>query len=339
MGQYGSLTVNADGSYSYVVDASKPGVVALRPGQTLTDTFTYCVTDGVCDPQKAQIVITLNGVNDPPVARGVPEVADEGGVMRCNLAVVSDAEDAPAQLSVKLDSIANSGSGTFFYREPIAGQPGQFREVPVTAGMTITGEQLAQLCFKANPQPGALRAPDGALLPPTLAFTVTDTSGAQASSSTTVTIKPPVRIETPPIAPREVPPIALVPPPLVPPAILPTVDGRPLPPIVVPPLNLAPALDPVSLFDPATTLAEAPPPLDRAVKSAAATADEKPVAKIDDCVPTAKPKIKMKAVKRSVFADSAQKPVVAFSEQMKEAKKRFKLPAKVAPRPASGKEC
>jgi large repetitive protein len=339
MGQYGSLTVNADGSYSYVVDASKPGVVALRPGQTLTDTFTYCVTDGVCDPQKAQIVITLNGVNDPPVARGVPEVADEGGVMRCNLAVVSDAEDAPAQLSVKLDSIANSGSGTFFYREPIAGQPGQFREVPVTAGMTITGEQLAQLCFKANPQPGALRAPDGALLPPTLAFTVTDTSGAQASSSTTVTIKPPVRIETPPIAPREVPPIALVPPPLVPPAILPTVDGRPLPPIVVPPLNLAPALDPVSLFDPATTLAEAPPAPDRAVKSAAATADEKPVAKIDDCVPTAKPKIKMKAVKRSVFADSAQKPVVAFSEQMKEAKKRFKLPAKVAPRPASGKEC
>ncbi len=339
MGQYGSLTVNADGSYSYVVDASKPGVVALRPGQTLTDTFTYCVTDGVCDPQKAQIVITLNGVNDPPTARGTPEVADEGGVMRCDLAVVSDAEDAPAQLSVKIDAIANSASGTFFYREPIAGQPGQFREVPVTAGMTITGEQLAQLCFKANPQTGALRGPDGALLPPTLAFTVTDTSGAQASSSTTIVIKPPVRVETPPVAPREVPPIAIVPTLLVPPAIIPTIDGRPSVPIVVPPLNLAPALDPVSLFDPTTALAEAPAPLDRAVKSAAVTADEKPVAKVDDCIPTAKPKVKMKAVKRSVFADTAQKPVVAFSEQMKEAKKRFKLPAKVAPRPASGKEC
>jgi large repetitive protein len=339
MGQYGSLTVNADGSYSYVVDASKPGVVALRPGQTLTDTFTYCVTDGVCDPQKAQIVITLNGVNDPPTARGTPEVAEEGGMMRCDLAVVSDAEDAPAQLSVKIDAIANSASGTFFYREPIAGQPGQFREVPVTAGVTITGEQLAQLCFKANPQNGALRGPDGALLPPTLAFTVTDTSGAQASSSTIIVIKPPVRVETPPTAPREVPPIAVVPTLLIPPAIIPTIDGRPLAPIVVPPLNLAPALDPVSLFDPTTTLAEAPLPPDRAVKSAAVTADEKPVAKVDDCIPTAKPKVKMKAVKRSVFADSAQKPMVAFSEQMKEAKKRFKLPAKVAPRPASGKEC
>jgi VCBS repeat-containing protein len=339
MGQYGSLTVNADGSYSYVVDASKPGVVALRPGQTLTDTFTYCVTDGVCDPQKAQIVITLNGVNDPPTARGTPEVAEEGGMMRCDLAVVSDAEDAPAQLSVKIDAIANSASGTFFYREPIAGQPGQFREVPVTAGMTITGEQLAQLCFKANPQTGALRGPDGALLPPTLAFTVTDTSGAQASSSTTIVIKPPVRVETPPVAPREVPPIAVVPPLLIPPAIIPTIDGRPLAPIVVPPLNLAPALDPVSLFDPTTTLAEAPLPPDRAVKSAAVSADEKPVAKVDDCIPTVKPKVKMKAVKRSVFADSAQKPMVAFSEQVKEAKKRFKLPAKVAPRPASAKEC
>ncbi len=338
MGQYGSLTVNADGSYSYVVDASKPGVIALRQGQTLTDTFTYCVTDGVCDPQKAQIVITLNGVNDPPTARGVPDVTDEGGTMRCDLASVADAEDSPAQLSVKIDSIANSASGVFFYREAIAGQPGQFREVPVTAGMTITGEQLANLCFKANPQAGALRGPDGALLPPTLSFTVTDTTGAQASSSTTITIKPPVRVEPPPVAPREVPPIAILPPNLVPPAVPPGFDPRLPPPLVVPPLNLAPALDPVSLFDPATTLVEAPPP-DRAVKSAAATADEKPVAKNDDCIPTAKPKVKMKAVKRSVFADAAQKPLVAFSEQMKEAKKRFKLPAKVAPKAPSMKEC
>jgi VCBS repeat-containing protein len=45
-GQYGSLVLNADGSYTYTVNNALPAVQALRTSaDTLTDTFTYTVRD------------------------------------------------------------------------------------------------------------------------------------------------------------------------------------------------------------------------------------------------------------------------------------------------------
>ncbi|MGK0547995.1 putative Ig domain-containing protein, partial [Halomonas cupida] len=40
-GQYGSITVNDDGSYSYIIDNTNPDVQALADGETLTETFAY----------------------------------------------------------------------------------------------------------------------------------------------------------------------------------------------------------------------------------------------------------------------------------------------------------
>ena len=63
VGTYGTLTVAANGGYSYVVNAS--AVNALQAGQTPTDTFTVTVTDskGATDTR----AITINR-------------SDEGGV-------------------------------------------------------------------------------------------------------------------------------------------------------------------------------------------------------------------------------------------------------------------
>ncbi len=45
-GSYGSIIVAADGSYTYTVDNSNSAVQALRTsGQSLTDIFTYTITD------------------------------------------------------------------------------------------------------------------------------------------------------------------------------------------------------------------------------------------------------------------------------------------------------
>ncbi|KJJ97884.1 adhesin [Pseudomonas sp. 21] len=65
---YGSLTMNADGSYSYVVDNSNPRVNALSPGETLTEVFTYQVTDKGGLSAIATLTITIQGANDAPVA-------------------------------------------------------------------------------------------------------------------------------------------------------------------------------------------------------------------------------------------------------------------------------
>ena len=66
--QYGSLTVNSDGSYSYSADANNPAVIALGVGKTLTETFTYTVSDGKGGTSTATLTITVGGINDAPVA-------------------------------------------------------------------------------------------------------------------------------------------------------------------------------------------------------------------------------------------------------------------------------
>jgi VCBS repeat-containing protein len=336
-GMYGSLVLNADGRYTYTVDSSKPAVAALKPGQTLTETFTYCVTDGTCAPQAGQLVVTVTGFNRPPVAMGRPDMTLENGDIKCDLIGVSDPDNTNPELRITIDSITNAASGTFFLREPIAGQPGQFRETIVAAGSQITGEQAQYLCFRPNPAANAARGPDGALLPPTLTFTVRDPNGASATASTTITVKPPV-----PVVPPIVPPIVeqpIVPPIAVLPPVIPALNPPPireLPATSFVPLDLAPALDPVSLFEPQPfngfeKALDVP-----AVKSTAVEAKPAAVKADDDCIPV-KPKVKPKAVKRAIYTDV--KPVVKFSEQLKVAKQRFKLPPKVAPRPAVGKDC
>lgn len=68
-GTYGSLTLAANGSYSYALNNSHPTVASLRFGESLTDTFTYTITDADGDSSTATIRITINGSNDglPPL--------------------------------------------------------------------------------------------------------------------------------------------------------------------------------------------------------------------------------------------------------------------------------
>ncbi|WP_217645565.1 beta strand repeat-containing protein, partial [Oceanisphaera psychrotolerans] len=79
-GQYGSLTLHEDGSYSYVIDENNAAVQALRTsGQTLTETFSYTVTDAGELSDSATLTITLQGQNDNPVAANDTATAVEAG--------------------------------------------------------------------------------------------------------------------------------------------------------------------------------------------------------------------------------------------------------------------
>src|SRR5690606_34992677 len=74
-GQYGSLTLNDDGSYSYELDNSNLAVQGLGDGESLTETFTYTITDQDGDQSTATLTITVNGTDDG-VTVGVP--VDDG---------------------------------------------------------------------------------------------------------------------------------------------------------------------------------------------------------------------------------------------------------------------
>ncbi|WP_321325261.1 Calx-beta domain-containing protein [Thiomicrorhabdus sp.] len=82
VGVYGSLTLNPDGSYTYI--ANQPAANALSAGQSVTDTFTYTVSDGEGGSDTAELVINVTGTNDGPVCgHGDARVSEEllaGGI-------------------------------------------------------------------------------------------------------------------------------------------------------------------------------------------------------------------------------------------------------------------
>ena len=63
-GEYGTLTLEEDGSYSYQLDNSNPDVQSLDDGHTIQDVFTYTITDADGDTSEATLTIDVNGVTD-----------------------------------------------------------------------------------------------------------------------------------------------------------------------------------------------------------------------------------------------------------------------------------
>jgi len=73
-GSYGTLTLNADGTYSYAIDDSNAAVDALNVGDSLTESFNYTMSDNQAGnplTSSSTLEITINGTNDAPVAQDV----------------------------------------------------------------------------------------------------------------------------------------------------------------------------------------------------------------------------------------------------------------------------
>ncbi|MGQ0901754.1 VCBS domain-containing protein [Acinetobacter baumannii] len=68
-GEYGTLILRADGSYTYQLNNNNTDVNALKDNQSLQDVFSYTITDGDGDKSTATITITINGHTD-----GAPNV-------------------------------------------------------------------------------------------------------------------------------------------------------------------------------------------------------------------------------------------------------------------------
>ena len=64
-GTYGALTLNADGSWTYVPNAAANG---LAVGETGSDSFTYTASDGHGGFATTTLSLTVTGANDGPVA-------------------------------------------------------------------------------------------------------------------------------------------------------------------------------------------------------------------------------------------------------------------------------
>ena len=120
-GNYGNLSIAADGSYSYTLDNTNSSVNALNNGETLSETFSYTVSDGSLS-DTGSLVITINGVTDAVGA------VDLSGVWLFTTSVTSE---TPAGCA--------GGSGSTSVSAISISQAGNVLTVQTLDGATLTG--------------------------------------------------------------------------------------------------------------------------------------------------------------------------------------------------------
>ena len=77
-GTYGTLTVGANGTYTYVADQNAADDLDLN--DQVTDSFTYTISDGTAT-DTATLIFTVTGINDAPVAQNDVGVIVEDGTL------------------------------------------------------------------------------------------------------------------------------------------------------------------------------------------------------------------------------------------------------------------
>lgn len=105
VGQYGTLTIFADGHYEYAADDGNPVVDAMSDGDTLVDSFVYTVAEvygsGTDEPgltSTARLDVTIEGQNDAP---------------RVTTATTFASEDQASPIIVNLSDFVSDPEGDF----------------------------------------------------------------------------------------------------------------------------------------------------------------------------------------------------------------------------------
>ncbi|MFN9988587.1 MAG: VCBS domain-containing protein, partial [Pirellula sp.] len=111
-GTYGAITIGSNGAFTYVVNESNATVQALRlTSQTITDVFTYTVTDAGGLTATNQVTVTIQGANDAPVSFDDTITAAEAGGYGNMAAGVNPTGNVLAN-DTDVDSVANGETKT-----------------------------------------------------------------------------------------------------------------------------------------------------------------------------------------------------------------------------------
>jgi len=111
-GSFGSVIINGDGGYVYTLDNTNSAVQALGVGASLTETFTYEVSDGNGGTDQAALTITIDGTNDAPVIGGIStgDVTEDGTLTARGLLTISDVDTDESAFQAATGIAGNYGS-------------------------------------------------------------------------------------------------------------------------------------------------------------------------------------------------------------------------------------
>ena len=189
-GTYGALTLNPDGSYTYLLNNGSDAVQGLALGETVNDVFTYEITDADGDTSVATLTVAIVGTNDAPVVidpanPGTPENPIPAGDPLNIIPDVTTVDSAtPPALDVS-DFIVDPDGDTL-----------SFTATGLPPGLTL--DQTTGIISGTLPADASQGGPnnDGIY---TITVTATDPHGATTTTTVTYTVTNP-----PPVAVNDV---------------------------------------------------------------------------------------------------------------------------------------
>ncbi len=168
----GTITINADGSYSFVPAADYAGPIPV---------ITYTVSDGAGGTDTSTLTLTMVPVNDPPVD------GDETG-----LVIEDTTRTVPAETGLLANATDIDGGALSISGFTVAGQAGPF---VVGTGYLISG--VGTITINADGSYTFAPAADYAGPIPVITYTVSDGAGGTDTSTLTLTMIP---VNDPPVA-------------------------------------------------------------------------------------------------------------------------------------------
>ncbi|MBV7490894.1 retention module-containing protein [Pseudomonas sp. PDM30] len=197
-GTYGTLVLNANGTYTYTLNTSDADFKALHGGGNGTETFAYTLTDADGDTSTANLVLQIHNNDDPITIGGLNTEGGELTVFEKNLSDGSN-PDTPALTQsgtftvTALDGVTTlTVGGIAVVTAGVAAGFPQSITTPLGSTLTITGFNAAtgvvSYSYTLNDNEAHPTANGANTLPEQFAVTVVDDNGTTATGSLDVNI-------------------------------------------------------------------------------------------------------------------------------------------------------
>jgi VCBS repeat-containing protein len=197
-GTYGTLVLNANGTYTYTLNTSDADFKALHGGGDGTETFTYTITDSDGDSSTANLVLNVYNNDDPVTLDGLNVYGGELTVYEKNLGDGSNPNASALTQSGTFTVTALDGvttltvGGIAVVTAGVAAGFPQSITTPLGSTLTITGFNAAtgmvSYSYTLNDNEAHPTANGANTLPEQFAVTVVDDNGTTATGSLDVNI-------------------------------------------------------------------------------------------------------------------------------------------------------
>src|SRR5207248_2456381 len=138
VGTFGTLHLNAGGSYTYTLNNAASNVQALAAGQQVSDVFSYTNSDNHGGTSSATLTITITGSND--AATITASVSEDTAVLEAGGAANAVAGDPSASGQLTVHDV-DSGENHFQAPGSLAGVYGTYTFDTTTGAWTYTLNQ------------------------------------------------------------------------------------------------------------------------------------------------------------------------------------------------------